>query len=270
MKDKLNKHGWGNCPDETAIPYINKCRLFVENDDMFKNFRRDPEYGKILSGDSKIVGDIALSSIKKLGYLDNLKNSLEEIKNNDLYGNPYIHRYDDIGEINPSTLRYFNSYVEIKNLLKGFSPKKIVEIGGGYGGLCRIMSVFINFEEYIIVDLPESIKLAEKFINNYPEIRNRVKYISCEDLKSYNSIDDVDLFIADSSMAECDLDTQKIYTNKISKKSKYCYVIWNTLHLNNGNNEMNSFLSNFDSNFVELTSIEYNIKMIYINQANKI
>jgi hypothetical protein len=28
-----NKHGCGNASDETAIPYIKKCRLFVENDD---------------------------------------------------------------------------------------------------------------------------------------------------------------------------------------------------------------------------------------------
>lgn len=61
------KYGWGNAPDEAAMPYIQACNLIISDPDEFKKFRRNPDYGKILSGGEKIVGEGALKSIKELG-----------------------------------------------------------------------------------------------------------------------------------------------------------------------------------------------------------
>ena len=122
------KYGWGNAPDETAGPYILKCRKFVENDEAFSNFRRDFDYGKILSGDPKIVGDIAIDSIKKFNQFNFLLDNLDEIKKNDKVGNPYLYEYDQLGEINPSTLKYFNTIVEIKPLIGDYVTKKLLKL----------------------------------------------------------------------------------------------------------------------------------------------
>lgn len=263
------KYGWGNAPDETAGPYILKCRKFVENDEAFSNFRRDFDYGKILSGDPKIVGDIAIDSIKKFNQFNFLLDNLDEIKKNDKVGNPYLYEYDQLGEINPSTLKYFNTIVEIKPLIGDYVTKKIVEIGGGYGGLCRIFDAFYDFEEYIIIDLPDAIKLAEKYLNYFPKLNGKVKYISCEEFSNYDSIENVDLFIADSSIAECNLQTQNLYRDKIAKNSKHIYVAWNTHHLPNGNSEKLNFIDGFGDDFLyQDILLDGSVHIIYIKKEN--
>ena len=39
--------------------------------------------------------------------------------------------------------------------LLGEAPiSRVVEVGDGYGGLCKTLSVVCDFDEYILVDLP--------------------------------------------------------------------------------------------------------------------
>jgi len=261
------KYGWGNVPEKTVGPYILKCKKFLENEEEFSNFRRDSDYGKILSGDPKIVGELAIKSIKSFDQFQFLLNNLSEIKKNDSVGNPYIYEYDQLGEINPSTLKYSNTVVEIKSFIGDFVPKKIVEIGGGYGGLCRIFSAFYDFEEYIIIDLPDAVKLAEKYLNHFPELNGRVKYISCEEFSNYDSIENVDLFIADSSIAECDLETQNLYRDKVAKNSQYAYVAWNTHHLPNGNSEKLNFIDGFGNEYSHQTRVvDGYVQVVYLKK----
>jgi putative sugar O-methyltransferase len=54
--------------------------------------------------------------------------------------------------------------------LIGDAPiSRVVEVGGGYGGLCKTLSVVCDFDEYILVDLPEAVAVQEKYLKNFPE-----------------------------------------------------------------------------------------------------
>ena len=246
---KNNKHGWGYAPDETAIPYIEVCKLIASDNEVFSSFRKNKCYSKILSGGEKIVGENAIININKLGKLSVLIKNLEQLRKNDHFGGPQTHQYDDLGEIDPSTLKYFNSAMEITELVGDFCPTKIIEVGAGYGGLCRVLSIFFDFEEYVIVDLPEVIHVSEKYLSNFPELKGKVKFVSCDNLDSIHINGDIDLFIADSSLAELDLERQKKYTQKLAAHGKFIYVFWNTLHFEKGLCDQKEFINSFDRNY---------------------
>jgi hypothetical protein len=249
MTTKFDKHGWDSAPDETAMPYIELCKLIVANDDVFNSFRRDKSYSTILSSTERIVGEIALESISKLGKLSVLKTNFERLRENDSFGGPQLHSYDGMGDIDSSTLKYFKSAMEIMELVGDFYPKKIVEVGAGYGGLCKVLSLFFEFNEYVIVDLPEVIRLTEKYLSNFPSLHGRVKFVSCENLNSIQSDGGIDLFVADSSLAELNSETQKIYTQKLATNAKFIYVFWNTHHLKHALTDKNTFINSFDSTY---------------------
>jgi putative sugar O-methyltransferase len=245
--DLVKKYGWGKCPDNNFIGYVNKCKLFSEDDELFSNFKRDPDYIKILEGGGHIVGQMALDNIKKYQAESVLINNLDRFKENDKIGNPILMHYESTDSISPATLRYVNNCIEIKTVIGEEKPKKIVEVGGGYGGLCKTFSVLYDFDEYVLVDLPEVVELCKKYLENFPNIKDKITYISCEDLKTMNGVFDVDLFISDSAFAECDQETQILYTDKIAKNSKFVYVTFNTSHISGSQDEMQKFINNLNN-----------------------
>ena len=54
---------------------------------------------------------------------------------------------------------------------------RIVEVGGGYGGLCKVLSTVCEFDEYILIDLPEVSALQRKYIDQFPDIKDKVKNV---------------------------------------------------------------------------------------------
>ena len=243
-----NKYGWDSPEKETSTNYINKCISFVENDDLFANFKREPDFQKILEGNGFDVGEIALQSIDNLGKRDELLELLPLFKENEKIGNPKLLFFEGVGKFAPSTIRYAYSYFQIKKLLGNTIPKKIVEIGGGYGALCKILSIVFDFQEYTLIDLPEVIELCKKYLSNFKELEGKVKFVYAQDIESLN-LSNIDLVIADSSLAECNLQTQLLYTKNILNKSKYIYMVYNTLHDPKGMSNFNAVmdvLSNYD------------------------
>jgi len=201
--------------------YIKKCKLFVEKDEAFINFRQDYDYGKILEGNDRDIGAIALNEMTQHNGLNFIIENTPEFIKNDKIGNPQTYYLEIIDQaIAAATLRYINTAWEIMHLLGEFKPKRILEIGGGYGGLCRILSVLYDFKEYTNKDLPEAEALFNKYISYFPELDGRIN----------NKIKGkYDLFIADSSLSECDKPTQLSYI-EMAKSCEYIYLTYNTTH----------------------------------------
>jgi putative sugar O-methyltransferase len=65
----------------------------------------------------------------------------------------------------------FQFYEDIKSAVPLESVKTIVEVGGGYGRLARILHLLDPSRCYVMVDLPESLMFAYAFIRgNFPDI----------------------------------------------------------------------------------------------------
>ena len=226
-----NLHGWDFPPHELSNNYIKKCRLFVENDTLFEHFRRDEDYTKILEGGGYAHGQLYLNKIKRLFGLSAIQEYLEKFKENDIYGNPFVFEYGDLGTINNHTIMYIAHALSIRELLGERYPKRILEIGGGYGGMCKTFSVLYNFDEYILVDLPDAIDLAKKYLKHFPEIYEKVTFIKCNELSGISPVKDLDLFIAVFSLSECNEETQMLYTDKFLLNSQYGFIGYNKLHI---------------------------------------
>jgi putative sugar O-methyltransferase len=208
-----------------ANSYAEACADSV-SDESFLNFKKDFRYRHILEGGTKITFDYFLNKIKSLPNKNLFFNNLEKFRKNDLYGNPDLYLDDEVGEFSLTTLKYVYNALEIIDFLKGYSPKKIVEIGGGYGGLSIILNELLEFDSYILIDLPEACKLVDKYISKYGNLNQKVKSLSCFDIDDFDFFN-TDLTIAINSLSECNLDSQIKYFNDVVSKSNYSYIVRN-------------------------------------------
>ena len=210
---------------QIADGYLDACSEAVD-DKNFANFKQDPRYRYILEGGTKDTFDYFLNKIKTLDNNSIFFDNLELFRRNDLYGNPDLYEDSEIGKFSLTTLKYAYNALEIVDYVKDSSPNKIVEIGGGYGGLAVILGGILNFSEYTLVDLPETCKLIDKYISNYDDLKDRIKSLSCFEIDEFD-FQNTDLTIAINSLSECSTDFQMKYFDKIVSKSKYSYIIRN-------------------------------------------
>lgn len=225
MKD--NK-GWEFPPQDIVSNYMDKCVLFAKDSKEFANFRRDPDYQKVLEGGGYHHGEIYFNKIVRWQGIERLLKYLKRFRKNDKYGNPEIYYYPTIGNINHNTLLYASNTFDIQDYLGDFQPKRIVEIGGGYGGMCLVFSQIYNFDVYYIVDLPEALGVAKRYLKKFKTLYKKVIFLTPEE---YKDIQNVDLTIAVFSMSECSNDVQMMYGEEIIKNSKYGFIGYNRLHI---------------------------------------
>jgi hypothetical protein len=263
-----NVYGW-DVPEDITIPYINKCKIFAENDEEFFNFRRDPDYIKVLEGDDVQLGAFYLDRILKENYFSEFLYNLEKFKEADGYGNPLLSSYASdntkIEGINHNTIMYAYHTLDMKSLMGAFQPERIVEIGGGYGGMCKAFSVMYDFDEYVLVDLPEVIALCKKYLGKFPNLYKKVAFLTPEDVKINNSFGDFDLSMAVFSMSECNAETQNMYADKIIMNSKYSFIGYNKMHLPGILDIYNGLINKFSGKFnISYDNLIQNIDCLYV------
>ena len=209
--------------DEAATPYLNVCNYAANSDEFFKQFKSHPAYRHVLEHVSFEEGQQYLKEID-IDYLD----KLEEVKENGSLGSPVIYEYPSVGEISPTTIRYIKNTSDIINKF-GTSFDSIVEIGGGYGGLCKVLSSFIKFEQYLLLDLEECNLLSRKYLShfNLPTLSYRSEEIDEID-------ENFDLLISNYAFSECHKEVQQDYIERFIKKSNNFYIMHNNFHLELG------------------------------------
>lgn len=201
-------------------PYAKFCKLAASDDEIFQTFKRHSSYQEVLEHVSYEVG---------LQYLDIIVNEYPELINhfdkfrkNDSLGNPNIYHYGKYGWFSPTTLRYIKTAGDLKKRFGKLSNLHIVEIGGGYGGLCKIISDLDGFASYTIIDLPESNQLARKYLGK-SDIRN-LFFIDNHQLsktRSYN------LVISNYAFSEIDQVEQAEYIKHVIKPTPNGYMTMN-------------------------------------------
>lgn len=221
MTELLSKDfGW-SIKKENATAYAEAC-LEVDVD----NFRKDDGYRKILEGGGLDVFNYFLGAIRDHDLSDQFFSNLEYFRANDQYGNPDLYNDNEIGKFSPTTLKYA---LNVLNILEAFEKdkiKRVVEIGGGYGGMAVILSHFLDLESYTLVDLPECNILTEKYLNKFDSLNGVFKTVNCHE-SSDEDFSGTDLVIAINSLSECNRDVQLKYFRDIISNSRYSYVVRN-------------------------------------------
>lgn len=241
--------------DSAVVPYLQVCHAAAVNTNKYNNFKRDEAYRHVLEHVSREEGQLYLDEIE-IDYQD----KLDEIKKNDTVGNPVMFDYPNVGSMSPTTIRYIKNSSDIVNKF-GTDIKSIVEIGGGYGGLCKVLSSFIDFESYLLIDLEECNELSRKYLSwfNLPSLSHRSEEIDVEE--------NFDLLISNYALSECDRETQMEYIDKFVKKSNNFYLMHNDFHVDHGNMSHQEFVEimsdTHDIDFYGEHGVESNPKVMY-------
>ena len=190
-------------------------------------FKSDPRYQYVLEHVSKNHGAEYLGLIKQefCDFYKEHKNALINLcRTNDNIGKPIKFYYFDFCQCSPTNLRYiYQSLLIIKHIHKiGLKNLNVIEIGGGYGGLCfflkNISSLYrINISSYIIYDIPEVEDLQSKYLE-YQDIQLDKK----ENIKKQSFL------ISNYAFSELPKDIRDKYEREIIKPfCGYGFLAWN-------------------------------------------
>ena len=261
-------------------PYPKFCGIAAKEDLIFQDFKRNPVYQHVLEH---------LDFKQGLDYLEVIEQSypfildkLEKYKENDSLGNPVTYSYgENYGVLSPTTLRYMKIAGELVFLFGDLSHKKIIEIGGGYGGQCKILSDLIGFYRYTFIDLPECCLLTEKYLNSL-NIKN-IHFINTLEFSNSNLQNpNNEIFLAEQNDSIKPFQTVSTLENPTSNEISYDLVISNyafsevtideqmnyiTKIINNS--KMGYMICNFTSDFFSLSSLTLNQILSSINLPSR-
>ena len=223
-------HGWVGAEDETLNAYASACLTASEDDKIFYGFKKYEGYRPILEGGPKLLFDTYLDHIREHNMFNTFLENLDKFRINDRVGDPDLYSDDEIGKFSPTTLKFAHNAIDILEYIKDHgdinNTKNIAEIGGGYGGLCLILSGFIEFDTYTHIDIPEACKLVDRYVAEFSHLKGKVKTLPCNELND-DSFSKLDLTIAINSVNECTRETQLRYFSQVFAKSDLGYIIRN-------------------------------------------
>ncbi|CRF34082.1 hypothetical protein BRSU_1863 [Brachyspira suanatina] len=221
-----------NSKDITSITdsnfgYKNICMLAAYNDNYFDTFRKNKYYITVLEHVNYEIANLCLDIILKRKSFE--KENFEDFKRNDLYGGADIKEFREIGKIAPTTLRYIKILSDLIIYFQNLNGLRICEIGIGYGGQSRIiMSYFKNIESYTYIDLDCALELSKKYISKFDDIdMSKLNFLTLDKLDDNDY--EYDIFISNYAFSELTKEIQDIYTDKVIKKSKHGYILYNNI-----------------------------------------
>jgi putative sugar O-methyltransferase len=156
--------------DQCMAAYQRICRMAIDSEEIFQNFKQIRDYTSVLEHVTIDMGyryaQAITQSVQRPKIRALLQEHIENFRKNDAIGSPLVHNYPELGLFSPTTLRYIKTGIDIYiNFdLNGMS---VVEIGGGYGGQCLILSQIFKLKSYTILDLPGSVDLQQKYLQRH-------------------------------------------------------------------------------------------------------
>ncbi len=245
---------WKSCRDEFK-------KLFIKNKNInltaIENFRNNVKtkaeilnYHNFLNTNNskkinKIKSILLINLYHKLSTnicLEVLRTTSDSIIGNNLCLNYRGQR------INQRTLRYayYLSQIKLNTSLESDNRNLFLDVGGGYGGLSRLISNYYHNSTCVIIELPELCLLSSYFLkSNYPDKKvatyndfKNTSQVSAESLMKYDYVilpqffmekfnDDIfDLTINTTSLSEISSTMQSYYLKHIERcTSKFFYSV---------------------------------------------
>jgi hypothetical protein len=154
-------------PGRTSITddskYLDFCAQAAVNPEVFASFRREPVVVQTLEHVTEAQG---------LGYLEAidrhnpelLAHGLDGYRRNDSVGNPVTFEYPSVGRFSPVTLRYLKVMSDLQHHFVSLHGMRVVEIGVGYGGQCRLICQRWKLERYTLIDLRQPLELTKRYL----------------------------------------------------------------------------------------------------------
>lgn len=209
--------------------YINVIKAVLKYGDL-SNFKSHPDYICTVENVSQDVG---------MRYWNLLSNfySNEVIarycKLNDTYGGA-SKRVINGCAISPTSLRYLFQAHLIWNHIKYLNGEiNIVELGGGYGGMCLAMNYLAPYfnskiETYTIIDISEALQLQKLYLDKH-NLSFPVTYLNCNDFGK--DVKDNSFLIANYSFSELPYNIREKYIATLFPHISHGFMAWNFIQV---------------------------------------
>jgi len=213
--------------------YIECIQAFVDTNPKTWSFKSDPRYNNILEHVSHHEGEKYLFEITTRFndiYTINKNRLIDICMINDSCGSPNKYNISNFVNCSPTNLRYILHSLLILSWMKvnNLNHVDIVEIGGGYGGLCFFMynmsPLFnVNIKSYTIFDLPEPLILQEKYLAQL-----NITTVNFMTIDNIQNIQENSFLISNYAYSEITLELQKIYTERLLNPFiSHGFLTWN-------------------------------------------
>lgn len=198
--------------NNSYLKYLKVCKAAVTDKKVFETFRREPDYIRVVEACGRRHGVDYLSVIRR--EYTHLMPYLPLFSTSDSVGFPKRFYYKGARRsFSATTLRYIKVLGDLEKLFGSLTDIDIVEIGGGYGGQCKIIYDIWKPRSYTIVDLPEALAISEKYLRHF-KIEDVIYKTPRTNFKNSYS-----LCISNYAFSEVDFNYQRKYAEKIIK---YC------------------------------------------------
>lgn len=224
-----------------SVPYRGVCREASLDDIVFRNFRSTKAYFDAVECGQGVEFANYIRSHATLKTLS----SISEVRKLDSFGNPVRNVIAEFGLFSGTTLRYILFADHITRLFKLPKNYSVVEIGAGFGGQAYVLSKIHPFSRYYIYDLPEVEMLINRMVSEL-SMRN----VTCLDMHAELPDDDIDLFISNYALSECDRNTQLDYFMRVVVKAKRGYMLYNNTNIFN-HLTLSDFIELFQENGIQ-------------------
>lgn len=214
------KNNWSVEATTNGQNYIKACSDSSKNLASFLTFRSNSDYCKIILPGTKEEGQQIL---KRVGEMEEFTENIKNFRKNDDIGSPMIYKYKKFGKFSPNTLKYINTMYELQQHfnITNMDNAHIAELGGGYGGLCHILSYVMKWDIYTFIEIQEPLDLAKKCLSQVPSIENVQFHTPDEEVE-----EKWDLFISEYSF--CELNKEGIEKHiHMLKSCKNAYLTMN-------------------------------------------
>lgn len=200
--------------------YTAFCAAAAARDEVFRSFKRDPAYRKVLEHVTPEQGLAYLRELVRCYPL--LEERLDEFRANDALGAPLVHDYGaPIGTWSPTTLRYAKVAGDLVTMFGSLDGADLIEIGAGYGGQCFILSKLVRWRSYTIYDLPAAQALQRRYLAALG-----VPAVSFEPFDPLRARDS-DLLLSNYAFSECERSVQDRYLEQVVRRARCGYLTCN-------------------------------------------
>jgi hypothetical protein len=210
--------------------YRSACAAAASDPALFRVFRKTPPIIGIIEPfipHDRPERRFVMSSEELLGWLIREPDFLDQYPSfqlNDTIGEPYLEAVPGLSDMSIYTLRYIKIAYDLRRLFGSLDDLDIIEIGGGYGGQCAILSRLFKWSSYTIIDLPEVSQLQRRYLGTLG-VEN-VTFVTLEEL---NAEQRYDLVISNYAYSELSAELRAFYLDRVLAKSTHGYMLWNYL-----------------------------------------
>lgn len=207
---------------QVATNFAPFCFAAANDENLLINFRSDEACRGMIENVTFTQGLDMLHVIqKKYPYLLTYFN---KICLDDRFGNPVAYNFPNVGAICPTTLRYIKIAGDLVREFGNLNQYHIVEIGGGYGGQCKILHDISGFTAYTFVDLPQCTPLIMKYLHHHC-----IPNVACIHNTEIENARQYDLLISNYAFSEIDCTEQRYYIDNLINAVPRGYITYNAV-----------------------------------------